>query len=85
MRINKAQLGPQQIKEVNSIKILGVQSNTTWNQIVVANYDSMIINVKSTMQKHKIRNLNLFKRCVVLNTYFFFKNLVCCAYFPTTE
>ena len=82
VRLNKAQLGPQKIKEVDNVKILGVKFHKTWNLTVVANYDSMVTHIKATMQKHKIRNTNLYERCIILNTFILSKIWYVAQIFP---
>lgn len=75
-------LGPQLIREEDSLKVLGVKFCKSWYLTVVTNYDSLIANIKTAMHKHKSRNLNLYERCIVLNTFILSKLWYLAQIFP---
>lgn len=69
MRFNMAQTGPQLIKEVDHLKILGIEIHKSWYNTVNYNYNAIINNLKQTLQKHSVRNLNIYERCRILNIF----------------
>lgn len=69
MRLNNAPVGPQLIREMRCVKILGVAFENSWSSTIKLNYDRLVSSIKATIQMHNIRKINLIERCIVLNTY----------------
>lgn len=60
---------PQKIREDKSLKILGINFETSWSSMIKSNYTRLISKLKATMQMHNVRRLNIIERCIVLNIY----------------
>lgn len=69
MRFNQVKVGPQKIKEVDCLKILGITFYRSWYLTVNSNYDTVVNNIKFCLNKHYVRKLNLYQKCWILNTF----------------
>lgn len=85
MRFNRCVLGPQQIPEVNCLKILGVQFSSKVASVINNNYDRIIQNVKRILQVHSIRNLNLWEKSWFINAFVLSKFWYLAQVFPPTK
>lgn len=82
LRFNGCLSGPHQIKEVESLNVLGVLICQNFNKLVEINYDSYLNKLKYTLSLHQKRILNLFQKAWLLNTYVLSKIWYICQIFP---
>lgn len=82
VRFNQAKIGPQMIKELDHLKILGITFFKSWYLTVNHNYNTVIDNIKITLKKHNTRNLNLIQKCWILNTFILSKIWYLAQIFP---
>lgn len=67
MRLNNCPSGPHLLKEVDSVKILGVELFPSFQDTVMQNYTKIIKNIKYLVSIHLKRRLNIFQKVWVLN------------------
>lgn len=82
IRINNAKGGPQQFREADEIKILGVIFTERWSAIVKRNFDKLLGDIQFRLSKHRTRNLNLIERTWLLNVFVLSKLWYICQVFP---
>lgn len=82
LRINNAKSGPQQLREADEIKILGVVFTEKWSTIVKRNFDKLLGDIQFRLSKHRTRNLNLIERTWLLNVFVLSKLWYICQVFP---
>lgn len=82
MRFNQVRMGPQKIREVDSLKILGITFCRSWYLTVNTNYNRVINNIKHSLSRHYIRNLNLYQKCWILNIFILSKVWYLAQIFP---
>lgn len=82
LRLNGCLSGPHQIKEVESLKILGVSICQNFNKLIETNYENYLNKLKYSISLHHGRILNLFQKAWLLNTYILSKIWYICQIFP---
>lgn len=82
IRINSCKTGPQMLREVERLKVLGVIFTTNFKNIISENYDDLIRKMKTTVKKHTKRKLNLFQKVQILNCYILSKLWYVAQIFP---
>lgn len=82
IRYNNCKLGPQQVKEVDEMKILGVTFTKNFENTIEKNYAALIKNITLSLIQHQSRRLNLFQKVSVLNTFIFSKLWYVAQIFP---
>lgn len=68
MRLNNCYSGPHLLKEVRSLKILGIDIHDSFKGTVDQNYSSIIQKIKYLVVIHQKRFLNVFQKTWILNT-----------------
>lgn len=82
MRLNNAKSGPQLIKEVDEVTILGVIICRSWSTIIDQNYSRLIRKLQQRVMINDTRNINLIQRSWILNTFILSKLWYVAQVFP---
>lgn len=82
LRFNSCMIGPQQIKEVDDLKILGVHFSQSFDKTIDQNYNGIIKLINISLLQQYSRRLNLFQKVYVLNTYILSKLWYVAQVFP---
>lgn len=82
LRFNNCRSGPHQIKEVERLKVLGVDFYKNFESTVTYNYDDLINKLKYAISLHYRRKLNIYQKAFVLNTYILSKLWYIAQIFP---
>jgi hypothetical protein len=62
LRINNCKVGPQKIKELYSMKILGLVFETKVRDFIKTNYENLINTINYMHNQHCRRNMNLIQK-----------------------
>lgn len=67
MRLNNCLSGPHVLKEVSSLRILGIDLSENFKTIIENNYSRIILNIKFLISIHHKRKLNIYQKSWILN------------------
>lgn len=69
LRLNNARSGPQKVREVDELTILGVIFAGCWSKVIDKNYSKLIRSIQFRLLTNAQRNLNILERVWILNTF----------------
>lgn len=82
LRFNSCRLGPQQVKEVEEMKILGITFKKDYVETIEKNYKDLTQSIIVSLILQQSRRLNLFQKVTILNTFILSKLWYVAQIFP---